>query len=127
MLAPAARIRSIDMDIKLVHERHLDVLGVYPSPVIWGDHLPSAIASTRTPGSAALQHRPPVQTPLQPKGAASIALPALQGHLYAARKLGLRGYVKCHLADLRFAWERRRSRRPRGAIPIIKAIAPRQR
>src|SRR5690606_9466027 len=44
MLAPAPRIRPIDLDIHFSWERGLDVLGVHPAPVIHdGQHMPSTI------------------------------------------------------------------------------------
>jgi glycosyl transferase family 25 len=98
VLAPTPRKRPIDVDLKLAYERNLDVLGVYPPPVIWGNHLPSAIWSTS--GDALQKRKRPS------------ARETLRGHLYVARKLGLSAYLQCRLASLR--------RRQRGEVIIIR-------
>jgi glycosyl transferase family 25 len=98
MLAPAPRRRPIDVDLKLAYERNLDVLGVYPPPVIWGNHFPSEIWSKSGDG---LQKR------TRPS-----AKETFRGHLYVARKLGLSTYLQCRLATLR--------RRRRSEVPIVR-------
>jgi glycosyl transferase, family 25 len=102
MLKPAPRTRTVDIDMKRAYERDLEVLGVHPSPVMWGDHLPSTMVNAsgwNVPSSRA---------------------DALQGFVYAVRKLGIAGSVRCSLANLRLALERLAGRRPQ-AIPVVKS------
>ena len=109
MLAPAPRIRPIDQEVHFPWLRSLDVLGVYPSPVIWGDHLPTTIECTwRTEPKKKHSWGP---------GFAS----RLRGHVYAAGKLGLVGYLACRWAGIRFAVARRGSAQGQVPIPVVRA------
>jgi glycosyl transferase family 25 len=109
MLKPAPRARVVDMDIKLAHERGLDVFGIYPSPVIWGNHLPSTMGEAYG-WQVSVGRRV-----------------ALQTFLYVVRKLGLANYARCSLANLRFALERRFAGRAPGTIPIVALTGRRRR
>jgi glycosyl transferase, family 25 len=90
MLRPAPRARPIDMDMKIAHERGLDILGVYPSPVIWGDHMPSTMVGESGRKRTASRYL------------------AFRGFLYGVRKLGPVAYAQCQIASLR------------GAVPVVK-------
>jgi glycosyl transferase, family 25 len=107
MLKPAPRTRTVDMDLKLAHERALDVLGVHPSPVIWGDHLPSTMSFTDVSGW---------NVPTSRRA-------ALESFLYSVGKLGIAPYIRCSLANLRFTVERRLTGRPRDAVPVVGSAA----
>jgi glycosyl transferase, family 25 len=104
MLKPGPRTRTVDIDMKLAYQRNLDVLGVHPSPVIWSNHLPSTMIEA-----------------YGWKASVSRGM-ALQVFLYGVRKLGIAAYIRCNLADLRFALKRRFAGRPREAIPIVKSL-----
>jgi glycosyl transferase family 25 len=109
MLKPGPRVRPVDQEIHFAWLRGLDVLGIYPPPVIWGDHLPTTIACTwRTEPKKKHRWGPGL-------------ISRLQGHLYTGRKLGIRTYFACRWAGMRFAAERRFLGRPRSAIPVVCA------
>jgi glycosyl transferase family 25 len=105
MLRSSPRTRTVDLELKLAHKRSLDVLGVYPSPVIWSNHLPSIIGE-------AYGWKVPLSR-----------WAAVQEFLYAVRKLGLLNYGRCILANMRSSLEWRFAGRRRDGIPIVKPAA----
>jgi glycosyl transferase family 25 len=102
MLAPSLRIRPIDQEFRRPWLRGLDVLAVYPSPVIWSDHMPTTIEWRGLP-----------------KRDFDVKLAKWRERTYVASKLGGFGYTRCMLANLLYAAERRLRGRPRGEVLIV--------
>jgi len=106
MLVPGTRIRPIDQEFRFPWVRDLDVLAVYPSPVIWSDHMPTTIDWRGLP-----------------KRDFGVRRSKLRERVYAIRKLGLLGYGQCALADLRRTVERRLLGRSSGAVTVVCSSA----
>jgi glycosyl transferase family 25 len=103
MLVPDLRVRPIDQDFRYPWLRDLDVLAVYPSPVIWHDDLmPTTIA-----------WRGLKRNFVAPNA-------KWDARRYNVRKLGLLGCLRCLLGNLRYRIERRVLRRRRmGDIFVV--------
>jgi glycosyl transferase family 25 len=93
MIAPGPRVRPVDLEIRYAWLRDLDVLGVYPAPVICNVQFNTTIIpeagskSTHSPG----------------------LISEVKGKVYRVRKLGLAGTALCVLATLRMRARRRRT------------------
>jgi glycosyl transferase family 25 len=102
MLAPAERVRPIDVDIHFPWLRDLDVLGVYPSPLHHGLHMPTTMGGRQAKYKAGIG-----------------PLARLRGIAYGADKLGLRGYADCYWAGVKFAIARRLYGAKRTTVPVV--------
>lgn len=110
MLRRAPRIRPVDQEIRFAWLRDIDVLGVYPPPVIWGDALPTTIRSTW-------------RTEAKPKNNWSPGLVSeVRGRVYRLRKLGILGSLACLKTNARLALDRRMGRRLSGDGRAIATI-----
>lgn len=107
MLAESIRTRPVDQEFRFAWLRDLNVFGVFPSPVIWGDHMPTTI-DWRT----------------LPKRNWRVKLRRLARHVYTARKLGASGYLACAWANLKFGVQRHLFKRARHAIPVVRMSRP---
>lgn len=92
MLEPGLRVRPIDQDFRYPWVRGLDFLAVYPSPVIWSDdRMPTTIEWRG----------------IRKRDFIGAMNPAREARSYLISKIGLAGYMRCALADMRYHIERR--------------------
>jgi glycosyl transferase, family 25 len=103
MLAAGVRSRPVDQDFRFAWLRDLDVFGVYPSPVIWGDHMPTTI-----------------DWRVAPKRHWGLRFPRLGGYAYAARKLGAAAFLVCAWTNLKLNARRRLLKRLQGAALVVR-------
>jgi hypothetical protein len=102
-------MRPVDTDVHFGWLRGLDVLSVYPPPVIHTDDMPTTIVGAKAQ-ELARKH-------LWDPG----ALARVNGHVHALRNIGLAGYLACRWVGMKHAIARRRTQRRERAVPVVIA------